>query len=110
MQTDTNRKVIGVVGELQFDVIKYRLLKEFGATVDFTFMNAFKAFWLRYKSENDIDEIKRLRSNSLYIDKTDEYVFIAESSYALARAQEKNPDVRFLSQVEHNDQTLELDD
>ncbi|MDA3862162.1 MAG: peptide chain release factor 3 [Melioribacteraceae bacterium] len=110
IQTDTNRKVIGVVGELQFDVIKYRLLQEFGATVDFTYMNAFKAFWLRYKTEDDIDEIKRLRSNSLYVDKTDEYVFIAESSYALARAQEKNPNVEFLSQVEHNDQTLELGD
>ncbi len=109
IQTDTNRKVIGVVGELQFDVIKYRLLQEFGATADFTYMNAFKAFWLRYKVAEDIDELKRLRSNSLYVDKTDELVFIAESSFALSRAQEKNPNVQFLSQVEHNDQTIELD-
>lgn len=110
LQEDTNRKVIGVVGELQFDVIKYRLLQEFGATADFSFMNAYKAFWLRYEKEDDIDEIKRLRSNSLYTDKTGEYVFIAESSYALNRAQEKNPNARFLSQVEHNDQTIEFDE
>ena len=110
LQEDTNRKVIGVVGELQFDVIKYRLHQEFGATADFSFMNAYKAFWLRYETEDDIDEIKRLRSNSLYTDKTGEYVFIAESSYALTRAQEKNPKVQFLSQVEHNDQTVELDE
>ena len=110
IQSDTNRKVIGVVGELQFDVIKYRLKQEFGATADFTYMNAYKAFWLRYNEEADIDEMKRLRSNSLYIDKTDELVFIAESSFALSRAQEKNPNVQFLSQVEHNDQTVGLDD
>ena len=109
VQSDTNRKVIGVVGELQFDVIKYRLLQEFGATVEFTYMNAYKAFWLKYDTAEDIDELKRLRSNSLYIDKTDELVFIAESSFALSRAQEKNPNVEFLSQVEHNDQTIELD-
>ena len=110
LQPDSNRKVIGVVGELQFDVIKYRLLQEFGATVEFTHMNAYKAFWLKYEGEEAIDELKRLRSNSLYIDKTDELVFIAESSFALSRAQEKNPEVEFLSQVEHNDQTVELDD
>ncbi len=110
LQPDTNRKVIGVVGELQFDVIKYRLLQEFGATVEFGHMNAYKAFWLKYDSEEDIEEIKRLRSNSLYIDKTDELVFIAESSFALSRAREKNSNVEFLSQVEHNDQTVELAD
>jgi len=108
LQPDTNRKIIGVVGELQFDVIKYRLLQEFGATVEFTFMNAYKAFWLKYNSEEDIDELKRLRSNSLYYDKTDELVFIAESPYALTRAQEKNPNVEFLDIIEHNDQTVEL--
>jgi len=107
IQPDTNRKVIGVVGELQFDVIKYRLLQEFGATAEFSFMNAYKAFWLKYKLEEDVDEMKRLRSNSLYVDKTNELVFIAESSFALSRAQEKNPKVEFLSQVEHNDQTVE---
>ncbi|MCF6270907.1 MAG: peptide chain release factor 3, partial [Melioribacteraceae bacterium] len=109
VQPDTNRKVIGVVGELQFDVIKYRLLQEFGATVEFSHMNAYKAFWLKFDNEEDIEEIKRLRSNSLYIDKTDELVFIAESSFAYSRAQEKNSNVEFLSQVEHNDQTIELD-
>jgi len=109
IQKDSNKKVIGVVGELQFDVIKYRLLKEFGATCDFTFMEAYKAFWIKYDSASDADELFRLRSNSIFTDKTDNIVFIAESPFSLGRAQEKNPNVEFLSQVEHNDQTIQLE-
>lgn len=109
IQKDTNKKVIGVVGELQFDVIKYRLLKEFGATCDFTFMEAYKAYWLKFKLREDADELFRLRSNSLYTDKTNNIVFIGESPFSVGRAQEKNPNVEFLSQVEHNDQTIQLD-
>ncbi|MEN8194295.1 MAG: peptide chain release factor 3 [Bacteroidota bacterium] len=109
IQKETNKKVIGVVGELQFDVIKYRLFNEFGATCDFTFMEAYKAFWLKYDSASDAEELFRLRSGSLYIDKTDNVVFIAESPFSLSRAEEKNPNVQFLSKVEHNDQTVELE-
>ncbi len=29
-----NKKIIGCVGELQFEVIQYRLLQEYGASVD----------------------------------------------------------------------------
>ncbi len=107
IQKDTNKKVIGVVGELQFDVIKYRLFNEFGATCDFIHMSAYKAFWLKYENATDADELFRLRSDSVYTDKTNNIVFIAESSFSLGRAQEKNPNVEFISQVEHNDQTVE---
>ncbi|MDQ7816167.1 MAG: peptide chain release factor 3 [Melioribacteraceae bacterium] len=104
-----NKKVVGVVGELQFDVLKYRLLHEYGASVEFTSMASFKAFWLKYNDKNDIDEMLRIRSNSLYYDKNDNLVFIAESEYSLRMAIEKNPKVKFLSAIEHNDQTLELE-
>lgn len=104
-----NKKVVGVVGELQFDVMKYRLLNEYGASVEFTAMPSYKAFWLKYEDESDIEELMRMRSNSLYYDKNKNLVFIADSEFTFRMAVEKNPNVKFLSAVEHNDQTVEME-
>ncbi|MBU2492434.1 MAG: peptide chain release factor 3 [Bacteroidetes bacterium] len=106
VQNFGNKKVVGVVGELQFDVLKYRLLHEYGASVEFSPMASYKAFWLKYNNKSDIDELTKLRFNSLYNDKNDNLVFIAESEFSLKMAMEKNPKVKFLSSIEHNDQTL----
>ncbi|HOJ18970.1 MAG TPA: peptide chain release factor 3 [Ignavibacteriaceae bacterium] len=103
-----NKKVIGVVGELQFDVLKYRLLHEYGASVDFLGMPSYKAFWVLFETESDIEDLKRLRYNSLYEDKNGHLVFIAESEYTYHMAVEKNPKARFLSAIEHNDFTVNL--
>jgi peptide chain release factor 3 len=108
-QSQGNKKVVGVVGQLQFDVLKYRLLNEYGARVSFEPMPAFKAFWLQYDNKNDIAELLRFRSDSLYQDKDDNPVFIADSNIALSMAMENNPRIDFLSAIEHNEQTLLLD-
>ena len=105
-----NKKVVGVVGELQFDVIKYRLLHEFAASVEFLPMPAFKAFWLKYDSPFDIAFLENLYSSSLYMDKNQNLVFIAENQFAYSSVTENCPNVVFLSSVEHNDQTLVLQD
>lgn len=101
-----NKKVVGVVGELQFDVLKYRLLNEYGASIEFTPMPAYKAFWVKYDDKNDINELLRLRSDYLYYDKNDSLVFIADSQFALEMVEEKNPNAKFLASIEHNNQTL----
>jgi len=109
IQCDGTKKVIGVVGELQFDVIKYRLLNEFGASCDFLHLNAHKAFWVQYDKREDIEELLRLRGNYLYFDKAKNLVFIAETEFSLRMTKEKNPKATFLSSVEHNNQTVEME-
>lgn len=104
-----NKKVIGVVGELQFDVMKYRLLNEYGANVDFLPMKSYKAFWVVYNSKDDIQNLLSIRSNALYYDKNDQLVFIAESNFAHKDAVEKNPKAKFLSAIEHNDKTFSIE-
>ncbi len=104
-----NRKVIGVVGELQFDVMKFRLLHEFGASCDFYPLSFHKALWVKYSSKDDIDELMRIRSNNLYYDKNNNLVYLAESEFSLRMAQQNNPKAEFLTSVEHNDQTVELE-
>jgi peptide chain release factor 3 len=109
VQNQGNRKVIGVVGELQFDVIKFRLLHEFGASCEFMNYPSYKACWVVYETEKDIEMLKSLWSNNLFLDKNKNLVYIAESPYTLDRAKEKNPKAQFLYSIEHNDLTMELD-
>lgn len=104
-----NTKVVGVVGELQFDVLKYRLLNEYGARVAFLPLSAYKAFWLEYKSRKDIAYLEQLYSHNLYFDKNNNLVFLAETQFAYSMALEKCPNVKFLSAIEHNDLTLSLE-
>jgi peptide chain release factor 3 len=108
-QNQGNRKVIGVVGVLQFDVIKFRLLHEFGASAEFINYPSYKACWVKYDNKSDIESLMSLWSNNLFLDKNKNLVYIAESSYSLERAKEKNPKAKFLFSIEHNDQTLEME-
>ena len=108
-QNAGNKKVVGVVGELQFEVLQYRMLHEFGASVQFITMPSYKAFWLKYDNDNDIEEMVNLRGHSLYYDKNNNLVYIPESEFLFQRAVEKNPKVRFLSSIEHNNQTVMME-
>jgi peptide chain release factor 3 len=63
-----------------------------------------------FDKEEDISELKRIRSHNLFLDKHNKLVFLAESQYSIASAQEKNPKAKFLFSVEHNTQTHELEE
>jgi len=109
IQNNGSRKVVGTVGDLQFDVLEYRLLNEYGAACRFRPLNFYKACWVIYEKEEDISELMRIRSHNLFLDKHNKLVYLAESSYSVISAQEKNPKAKFLFSVEHNTQTHELE-
>ncbi|MBK7631046.1 MAG: peptide chain release factor 3 [Ignavibacteriales bacterium] len=110
IQNNGSRKVVGTVGDLQFDVLEYRLLNEYGAACRFRPLNFYKACWVIYDKEEDINELTRIRSHNLFLDKHNKLVYLAESSYSVISAREKNPKAKFLFSVEHNTQTHELED
>jgi peptide chain release factor 3 len=85
--------ILGVVGQLQFEVFEYRMKAEYGVDVQLTRMNYQFARWL--VGEN-IDP-SRFRVNSMLVkDRYDRYVGLFENEYALRTAMEKNPQLTFL--------------
>lgn len=94
-QQPGNRVMVGVVGELQFDVIKYRLEHEYKAACHFTPMNIYKACWMTYTSEAKLHEFIQYRSKYIVKDKDDNYVFLADSKWTLDMAREKYPEITF---------------
>ncbi len=109
IQNNGSRKVVGTVGDLQFDVLEYRLLNEYGAACYFRPLNFYKACWVIFDKEEDISELLRIRSHNLFNDKHGNLVFLADSVYALNAAKEKNPNAKFLFSIEHNTETHELE-
>ena len=50
------KKIIGCVGELQYEVIQYRLLQEYGAAVEFRSLPFYKACWLTSEDQKKLDD------------------------------------------------------
>mgnify|MGYP006168464393 FL=1 len=55
IQNPGNRKIIGVVGELQFEVIQHRLKHEYGASCEFQPKSFHKACWMVSNDKNKIE-------------------------------------------------------
>lgn len=92
---DSNRKIIGTVGALQFDVIQYRLEHEYGARCDYESLPMHKACWVSSDNEDALDELKSRRINNLAVDKDGKLVYLAESAWTLKMAQENHPAIKF---------------
>ena len=54
--TINGRKIIGTVGVLQFDVIKYRLEHEYGAKCSYENISISKACWIDEKKSDKTNE------------------------------------------------------
>jgi peptide chain release factor 3 len=91
----TNRKIIGTVGALQFDVIQYRLKNEYGASVTYEPVNLHKACWITYDDPDAFKEFELRRRRDLAHDVEGNLVFLAESAWSLKMAQENHPDIQF---------------
>ena len=87
--------IIGTVGALQFDVIQYRLKHEYGASCDYEPVNLHKACWVTCKDKKKLQAFVDDKFQHMAKDKEDNFVFLAESAWALQMAQEKNPDIEF---------------
>lgn len=95
IQQPGNRKIVGTVGQLQFEVISYRLLNEYGAKCAFTPRRYFKACWLTTDNQEKLDAFIRAKSIYIAMDKDDNYVFLAETPFLLQMAQSDYPEIQF---------------
>ncbi|TCD48469.1 peptide chain release factor 3 [Chlorobium sp. N1] len=90
-----NRRIIGTVGELQFDVIKFRLEHEYNAQCDFSPLRYHKAFWVTGTDRAMLDEFLRRKAGAIALDREERPVFLAESEWMLKVAREDYPGLEF---------------
>jgi peptide chain release factor 3 len=90
-----NRKIIGCVGQLQFEVIQFRLEHEYGAKCRFEPISMYKACWIRSEDPKLIDEFRRRKVQRMAIDKHGRDVFMADSQFILQMAQQDFKEIQF---------------
>ena len=89
------RKIIGTVGQLQFEVIQYRLLHEYSAACRWEPINLYKACWIESEDANELENFKRRKAQYMAKDLAGRDVYLADSSYVLTMAQQDFPNIRF---------------
>jgi peptide chain release factor 3 len=89
------RKIIGTVGQLQFEVIQYRLLHEYGAQCKWEPIHLYKACWIESDNEQQLLDFKKRKAQYMALDKEGRDVFLADSNYVLTMAQQDFKDIRF---------------
>ena len=89
------RKIIGTVGQLQFEVIQYRLLHEYGAQCRWEPISLYKACWIESDNAAQLEMFKKRKHQFMATDKEGRDVFLADSNYVLQMAQKDFPDIRF---------------
>ena len=89
------RKIIGTVGQLQFEVIQYRLLHEYGAQCRWEPISLHKACWIESDNSEQLADFKKRKSQYMAKDKDGRDVFLADSGYVLTMAQQDYCDIQF---------------
>ena len=89
------RKIIGTVGQLQFEVIQYRLENEYNAKCRWEPVRLYKACWVEAESDADLEAFKKRKYQYMAKDREGRDVFLADSGYVLQMAQEDFKKIKF---------------
>ena len=89
------RKIIGTVGQLQFEVIEYRLLHEYNAKCRWEPISLHKACWIESEDEAALIDFKKRKAQYMAKDKHGRDVFLADSQFVLQMAQSNFDKIKF---------------
>ncbi|WP_248928172.1 peptide chain release factor 3 [Paenibacillus hamazuiensis] len=85
--------IVGVVGQLQFEVFEYRMKNEYGVDIQLHRTNFQFARWI---VADNVDPAKFRINSQLVKDKKGNFVALFENEYAMRTAMEKMPEAKFL--------------
>ncbi len=89
------RKIIGTVGQLQFEVIQYRLENEYNAKCRWEPVHLYKACWIESDDAEELDQFKKRKYQYMAKDSDGRDVFLADSGYVLSMAQQDFKNIKF---------------
>jgi peptide chain release factor 3 len=87
--------VIGVVGELQFDVLKFRLMSEYGADVSLDRIPSFGVRWI-VGDPAEVEKFVNDNGGDCMRDKEERFVCLFPNEYRLTLAVKNYPELKFV--------------
>ncbi|MCF6317686.1 MAG: peptide chain release factor 3 [Proteobacteria bacterium] len=91
----SNDLILGAIGILQFEVVAYRLLREYNVEAIFENINVATARWISAKSEKELMVFKNKAVQNLAQDANGHLVYIAPTYVNLQLTQERFPEIQF---------------
>ncbi|HYG85772.1 MAG TPA: peptide chain release factor 3 [Azospirillum sp.] len=94
--------IVGVVGQLQFEVLSARIEAEYNISAKFEGAGVDAARWVETDDRAQLDKFIDLNRSALAEDHDGALVFLARNAWHLNRTQEDFPNLRFLKTREQN--------
>jgi peptide chain release factor 3 len=98
---DSPDLVVGAVGQLQFDVVAYRLKDEYKVEAMYEPVNVYTARWVSCDDPRKLEEFRRKASEHLSVDGGGHLTYLAPTRVNLALMEERWPDIEFRATREH---------
>ncbi|GAB5451095.1 MAG: peptide chain release factor 3 [Halioglobus sp.] len=98
---DSTELVVGAVGQLQFDVVSYRLQDEYKVEALYEPVNVYTARWIFCDDERKLEEFRRKASEHLSIDGGGYLTYLAPTRVNLNLMEERWPELDFRATREH---------
>ena len=96
-----NDVVVGAVGQLQFDVVAYRLKEEYGVDAIYESVNVHTARWVDSEDAKALEKFKTKAEDNLSIDGGGHLTYLAPTRVNLSLSEERYPDIVFRATREH---------
>jgi peptide chain release factor 3 len=90
-----NDMILGAVGQLQFEVVAFRLQDEYSVQCAFESIGVHTARWVHSDNERKLEEFRSKAYDHLAVDHSGAMVYLAPSRVNLALTLERWPDLRF---------------
>ena len=91
----SNDQYLGVVGPLQFEVVVYRILAEYGVQVRFESLPYSVARWISSAKADVLDQFISANSQQVCFDQHDHPTILVDEPWRLRLLEERNPDITF---------------
>jgi peptide chain release factor 3 len=92
---NNNDIIVGAVGQLQFDVVKFRLMDEYGVDAVYEPINIYTARWIESDNIKKIEEIKKKISDGIALDGGGHLAYLASTRVNLSLTEERYPEIQF---------------
>jgi peptide chain release factor 3 len=93
--------IVGAVGQLQFDVVAYRLKDEYKVEAIYESISVYTARWVSAEDPRKLEEFRKKAADQLSIDGGGHLAYLAPTRVNLSLMEERWPDIEFRATREH---------
>lgn len=101
MPVSNSNLIVGAVGQLQFEVVSYRLKDEYKVEAMYEPVSVYTARWIECDDAKKLEEFKRKANDNLALDGGGHLTYLAPTRVNLQLMEERWPEVNFCATREH---------